>query len=235
MSAKKIALLLLIVLVVGLFFLLDLDRHVTLENLKENRNRLLALYESRRLLVIGGFVLLYVVQTAFSLPGAAVLSLAGGAVFGVLPGMLAVLAGATAGAVIAFLVSRTLLREWVVHRFGRQLGKIDQGIRENGLSYLLFLRLVPVFPFFLINLAAGLTGMPARTYALGTFLGIIPGTFVYVNAGASLATIDSLSEVASPRVIASFVLLGLFVLIPTIYRKVKEKRGRPKDAAEAGR
>jgi uncharacterized membrane protein YdjX (TVP38/TMEM64 family) len=235
MSAKKIGLLLLVALVVGLFFLLGLDRHLTLESLKENRDRLLALYEGHRLLFVGGYVLVYIVQTAFSLPGAAVLSLAGGAIFGVLVGTLAVVTGATAGAVIAFLVSRTLLREWVVHRFGRQIEKIDRGIRENGLSYLLFLRLVPVFPFFLINLAAGLTGMPVRTYTLGTFVGIIPGTFVYVNAGASLAAIDSLGDVASPRVIGSFVLLGLFALVPTIYRKVKERRERQRDPAEAGR
>ena len=101
---------------------------------------------------------------------------------------------------------------------------IDRGLRENGLSYLLFLRLVPAFPFFLVNLACGVTGLPLRTYAIGTFFGIIPGGAVYVNAGASLAAIESVGQVASPRVLGSFALLGLFALLPTIIHAVKKRR-----------
>ncbi|OYV74152.1 MAG: hypothetical protein B7Z74_02770 [Deltaproteobacteria bacterium 21-66-5] len=108
--------------------------------------------------------------------------------------------GATVGAILAFLVSRTLLRDWVVKKFGGRMEGIDRGLRENGLSYLLFLRLVPAFPFFLVNLACGVTGLPLRTYALGTLFGIIPGSLVFVNAGASLAAIESVRQVASARV-----------------------------------
>jgi uncharacterized membrane protein YdjX (TVP38/TMEM64 family) len=132
--------------------------------------------------------------------------------------------GATVGAVLAFLVSRTLLREWVVKKFGGRMEGIDRGLRENGLSYLLFLRLVPAFPFFLVNLACGVTGLPLRTYALGTLFGILPGSLVFVNAGASLAAIESLSQVASPRVLGSFAVLGLFALLPTILKALKKSR-----------
>ena len=218
----------LIVLLAGLgvaaFFWFDLDAYLTLEALKANRERLVSLYQERTLPFVLGFIGAYVLQTALSLPGAAVLSLAAGAVFGTLPATLYVNVGATAGAVLAFLLSRTLLRDWVIRRFGRRMEAIDRGLRENGLSYLLFLRLVPVFPFFLINLAAGLTGLPLRTYVLGTMLGILPGSFVYCNAGASLASVESLSQVTSPRVVGAFALLGAFALAPAIYRRVRAAR-----------
>jgi uncharacterized membrane protein YdjX (TVP38/TMEM64 family) len=132
--------------------------------------------------------------------------------------------GATVGAILAFLVSRTLLRDWVVKKFGGRIKGIDRGLRENGLSYLLFLRLVPAFPFFLVNLACGVTGLPLRTYALGTLIGIVPGSLVFVNAGASLAAIETVSQVASPRVLGSFALLGLFALLPTIINAVRGRR-----------
>jgi len=206
---------------VGAFFWFDLGAYLTLEALKANRERLVSLYQERTLPFVLGFIGVYVLQTALSLPGAAVLSLAAGAVFGTLPATLYVNVGATAGAVLAFLLSRTLLRGWVVRRFGRRMEAIDRGLRESGLSYLLFLRLVPVFPFFLINLAAGLTGLPLRTYVLGTMLGILPGSFVYCNAGASLASIESLSQVTSPRVVGAFALLGAFALVPAVYRRVR--------------
>ena len=132
--------------------------------------------------------------------------------------------GATVGAILAFLVSRTLLRDWVVRKFGGRMEGIDRGLRENGLSYLLFLRLVPAFPFFLVNLACGVTGLPLRTYALGTLFGIMPGSLVFVNAGASLAAIETVRQVATPRVLGSFALLGLFALLPTIINVVKKRR-----------
>ncbi|MGE5699539.1 MAG: TVP38/TMEM64 family protein [Deltaproteobacteria bacterium] len=233
---KKGALLLLIAAVAGAFFYFDLGKHLTLENLKSNRARLEELRAANAFLFAAVFVLVYIVQTAFSLPGAAVLSLASGAIFGILRGTLLVVTGATIGAVLAFLVSRTLLRDWVVKKFGGRMEGIDRGLKESGLSYLLFLRLVPAFPFFLVNLACGVTGLPVRTYFLGTFIGIIPGSLVFVNAGASLSDIQSVSQVASPRVLASFALLGLFALLPTVINAVKRRRtgipaistGRPK-------
>ncbi len=224
MSAKKIGILLVFAAVVAAFHFLDLGKYLTLESLKANRAGLEALRAAHASLFPAVFVLIYVFQTTFSLPGAAILSLAAGAIFGVLQGTLLVVTGATIGAVLAFLVSRTLLREWVVRKFGRRMEGIDRGLRDSGLSYLLFLRLVPAFPFFLVNLACGVTGLPLRTYALGTFFGIMPGSLVFVNAGASLAAIESVGQVASPRVLGSFALLGLFALLPTIINAVKKRR-----------
>jgi uncharacterized membrane protein YdjX (TVP38/TMEM64 family) len=226
MSARKLLILLVFAAVVAAFFFLDLGKYLTLESLKANRARLEDLRAAHAFLFAAVFVLVYVIQTAFSLPGAAILSLAAGAIFGVLQGTLFVVSGATVGAILAFLVSRTLLRDWVVKKFGARMEGIDRGLRENGLSYLLFLRLVPAFPFFLVNLACGVTGLPLRTYALGTLFGIMPGSLVYVNAGASLAAIESVSQVASPRVLGSFALLGLFALLPTIIKAVKKRRER---------
>ncbi|MCK7512122.1 MAG: TVP38/TMEM64 family protein [Desulfobacterales bacterium] len=147
--------------------------------------------------------MLYTAQTALPLPEAAVLTLAGGAIFGAVMGTVWVNIGATAGAFLAFLLARHLLRDWVMKRFGEKLKEFDRGLTENGLSYLLFLRLVPLFPFFLVNLASGMTGLPARTYLLGTMVGILPGSFVYANAGASIASITTLGEIASARVMVS--------------------------------
>ena len=224
MKARKILILLAFVAVVAAFHFLGLGKYLTLESLKVNRAALENLRLGHTVLFAAAFVLVYIVQTAFSLPGAAILSLAAGAVFGVLQGTLFVVAGATVGAILAFLVSRTLLRDWVVRKFGGRMEGIDRGLRENGLSYLLFLRLVPAFPFFLVNLACGVTGLPLQTYALGTLFGIIPGSLVFVNAGASLAAVESVRQVASPRVLGSFALLGLFALLPTIINAVKKRR-----------
>jgi uncharacterized membrane protein YdjX (TVP38/TMEM64 family) len=223
MNAKKGALFLLIALVVGSFFYFDLGKYLTLEGLKANRLWLNEWRAAHAYLSAALFIAVYIIQTAFSLPGAAVLSLAAGAIFGVVQGTLFVVSGATVGAILAFLVSRTLLREWVAEKFGRRMEGIDRGLRESGFSYLLFLRLVPAFPFFLVNLACGVTGLPLRTYAAGTLIGIVPGSLVFVNAGASLAAINSVSQVAGPRVLGSFALLGLFALLPAILRAIRNR------------
>jgi uncharacterized membrane protein YdjX (TVP38/TMEM64 family) len=228
MKTRKILILLLFAAGVAAVHFLDLGKFLTLESLKSNRARLEDLRLAHTVLFAAVFVLVYIVQTAFSLPGAAILSLAAGAIFGVLQGTVFIVTGATIGAILAFLVSRTLLRDWVVKKFGGRMEGIDRGLRENGLSYLLFLRLVPAFPFFLVNLACGVTGLPLRTYALGTLFGIMPGSLVFVNAGASLSAIESVRQVASPRVLGSFALLGLFALLPTIIDAVKKRReGNP--------
>ena len=225
MKVQKSIILASAVLAVGLFFWFDLQRFLTLEALKANRQTLLAFSSAHKLLMIAGFMAVYIVQTALSLPGAALLSLAAGAIFGSVMGTVYANIAATVGATLAFLVTRYLLRDAVLRRFGSKLEGMNRELEERGLNYLLFLRLVPVFPFFLINLAAGLTRLPLRTFFFGTMIGIIPGGFVYVNAGASLATIDSLSGIASPRVIGSFALLGLFALVPAIYSAVKQRKG----------
>jgi len=223
MNRKKIALLAVGAVAIILFFVFDLGRFLTLEALKANRQALLDYYASHKLTTVAGFMAVYIVQTALSLPGAAILSLAAGAVFGSIMGTVYANIAATIGATLAFLVTRYLLRDAVLARFGAKLEGINRELESRGFNYLLFLRLVPVFPFFLINLAAGLTRLPLRTFFFGTMIGIIPGGFVYVNAGASLATIDSLACIASPRVLGSFALLGLFALVPVLYAKWKNR------------
>jgi uncharacterized membrane protein YdjX (TVP38/TMEM64 family) len=224
MNLKKMCLILAALLAVGLFFSFDLGRFLTLASLKANRQALADYYQAHRVATIAAFMALYVVQTALSLPGAAILSLAAGAIFGALPGTLYANCAATIGATLAFLVTRYLLRDAILAKFGPKLEGLNRELEERGFNYLLFLRLVPLFPFFLINLAAGLTRLPLRTFVLGTLIGIIPGGFVFVNAGASLASIESLRDVASPRVLGSFALLGLFALVPVFYGKLKKAK-----------
>jgi uncharacterized membrane protein YdjX (TVP38/TMEM64 family) len=221
MNSKKGALLFIALLAVALFFWLDLGSYLTLEALKGNRQALLDFYATHMLATVAGFMAIYIIQTALSLPGAAILSLAAGAIFGAIMGTVYAVISASIGATLAFLVTRYLLRDLVLRRFGSRLEGMNRELEQRGLNYLLFLRLVPVFPFFLINLAAGLTRLPLRTFMIGTLLGIIPGGFVFVNAGASLATITSLSGIATPRVLGSFALLGLFALLPVLYTKLK--------------
>jgi uncharacterized membrane protein YdjX (TVP38/TMEM64 family) len=224
MNRKKILILCLMALLAALFFYLDLGRFLTLEALRENRAQLAAYYGAHRLATVLLFMAIYILQTALSLPGAAILSLAAGAIFGAALGTLYANLAATIGATLAFLATRFLFHDIVQRRFGERLEKLNRELEERGLNYLLFLRLVPIFPFFLINLAAGLTRLPLRTFIIGTMAGIIPGGFVYCNAGASLASITTPGEVASLRVLGSFALLGLFALIPVIYGKVRGTR-----------
>lgn len=212
---------------VGLFLWFDLGRFLTLDALKANSQSLVAYHAAHKATMVVGFMAIYIIQTALSLPGAAILSLAAGAIFGSLMGTVYANIAATIGATLAFLVTRYLLRDAIQNRFGTRLESLNRELEARGFNYLLFLRLVPLFPFFLINLAAGLTRLPLRTFVLGTMIGIIPGGFVYVNAGASLATITSLSGIVSPRVVGSFALLGLFALLPALYNRLKAGKTRP--------
>ena len=224
MNLKKALLLLVAAVAVFLFFGFDLDRFFTLEALKARHQSLLAYYADHKVTTVVSFMAIYIVQTVLMLPGAAILSLAAGAIFGAIMGTLYASVAATIGATLAFLASRYLLRDLVLDRFGSKLAGINRELESRGLGYLLFLRLVPVFPFFLINLAAGLTHLPLRTFFFGTMFGIIPAGFVFVNAGASLATVDSLAGIASPRVLGSLALLGLFALLPLLYNKFQGRK-----------
>ena len=221
MNLKKIIIIIAACVALGLIIYFDLQRFLTLAALKANRQAMLDYYAAHELATVAGFMAVYIVQTALSLPGAAILSLAAGAIFGSVMGTVYANIAATIGATLAFLVTRYLLRDVILNKFGGKLEGMNRELEARGFNYLLFLRLVPLVPFFLINLAAGLTRLPLRTFFLGTMLGIIPGGFVFVNAGASLATIDSLSGIATPRVLGSFALLGLFALIPVLYSKFK--------------
>jgi uncharacterized membrane protein YdjX (TVP38/TMEM64 family) len=207
-----------------LFFAFDLKQYLNLGALKANRQALLDFYATHTLTMVVGFMAIYIIQTALSLPGAAILSLAAGAIFGSIMGTVYAVVSASIGATLAFLVTRYLLRDFILERFGSRLEGMNRELELRGLNYLLFLRLVPIFPFFLINLAAGLTRLPLRTFIFGTLFGIIPGGFVFVNAGASLATITSISGIASPRVLGSFALLGMFALLPVLYNKLTRRQ-----------
>jgi uncharacterized membrane protein YdjX (TVP38/TMEM64 family) len=224
MNRNKIILATIGIVAVALFFLLDLGRFLTLEALKANRQALLVYHTSHPVTTVTAFMAVYIVQTALSLPGATILSLAAGALFGSIMGTVWAVIAASIGATLACIVTRYLLRDAVLSRFGPRLEGLNRELETRGFNYLLFLRLVPLFPFFLINLAAGLTRLPLSTFILGTTLGIIPGGFVYVNAGASLATIDTLAGIASPRVLGAFALLGLFALVPVVYGKWKNRK-----------
>ena len=222
-NAGKIAIALVIVCATGAFFYFDLGRFLSLDTVKANRDHLLAFTEANYAASVALFILVYITVTGLSLPGAVILTLAGGFLFGSLFATLFVNVGATTGATLAFLAARYLLRDWVEQKFGKWLEPLQQGFAKNAFSYLMTLRLIPLFPFFVVNLVSGLTRMSVGSYIAATALGIIPGSFVYAYAGRQLGAINSLKEIASPNVIAAFVLLGILALVPVVYKKVSAK------------
>jgi uncharacterized membrane protein YdjX (TVP38/TMEM64 family) len=213
LGGGKIAVILLIAGAVAAFFLFDLGQYLSLEALKARQADLSALVDKQPAAAIGAFFLLYVAVTALSLPGAAIMTLAAGAIFGLLLGTVIVSFASAIGASLAFLSSRYVLRDWVRSRFGKRVDSIDRGIATDGAFYLLTLRLFPAVPFFLINLAMGLTAMRLVTFYLVSQIGMLAGTIVYVNAGTQLAAIETTGDILSPGLIGSFVLLGVFPLI----------------------
>jgi pyruvate/2-oxoglutarate dehydrogenase complex dihydrolipoamide dehydrogenase (E3) component/uncharacterized membrane protein YdjX (TVP38/TMEM64 family) len=212
-SFRKIFLLAVVALGIAAFFFLDLGRFLSLDYLKQSQTRFEALYAAEPLKVSLAYFALYVVATALSFPGAAIITLAGGAVFGLWWGTLLVSFASSLGATLAFLVSRFVLRDSIEAKFGSRLAEINRGIEKDGAFYLFTLRLIPVVPFFVINLVMGLTKMKAITFYWVSQIGMLAGTLVYVNAGTQLAQIDSLQGILSPALLGSFVLLGVFPLI----------------------
>ncbi|MBC7993702.1 MAG: FAD-dependent oxidoreductase [Rhizobacter sp.] len=202
-----------LVLVVLLYRHYELGSLLTLDSLKASRDSLLAQYQANPGVTLAAFFVIYVAVTALSIPGATVLTLAAGAMFGLWVGLVLASFASSIGATLAFLASRYLLRDSVQGRFGKQLAPINEGVKRDGALYLLTLRLVPVFPFFMINLVMGLTPIPARRFYWVSQLGMLAGTAVYVNAGTQLAAIQSLRDVVSPGLLLSFALLGVFPLI----------------------
>ncbi len=209
---SKVLVVCLIAAIVAAIFLFDLPQYLTLDELKSRRAEIDAYYRSHPWFALGVYFCVYVVVTALSIPGAVLMTLAGGALFGVIAGTVVVSFASTIGATLAFLVSRFLLRDWVQRRFGDQLNAINRGMRKDGPFYLFTLRLVPVFPFFVINLLMGLTQIRTLVYYLISQVGMLPATIVYVNAGTQLAKIESLGGILSPALLASFALLGVFPL-----------------------
>ncbi|MCB5162336.1 FAD-dependent oxidoreductase [Marinomonas algarum] len=210
---KKSGLLIVIAALIVGFFYFDLHQLLTLEGLKSGLTQFEAWRAESPLLVGGAFLLLYVIVTALSLPGAAIMTLAAGALFGLGWGLLIVSFASTIGATLAFLVARYLLQETVQKRFGDRLKALNDGVEKEGAFYLFTLRLVPLFPFFLINLLMGLTTIRAVTFYWASQLGMLAGTLVFVNAGTQLGQLESLSGILSPSLLFSFVLLGVFPLL----------------------
>ncbi len=221
----KLLVLAAVVVLVAVFIGLDLGRYLNLEFFESQRAKIGALYAANPLLMAGGYFTVYICVTALSLPGAAIMTLVGGAIFGLLWGTIIVSFASVIGATIAFLLSRFLFRDLVQRRFGRSLQAVNAGIERDGVFYLFFLRLVPAFPFFIINLVMGLTPMRAGQFFFVSQIGMLPGTIVYVNAGTQLANIDPSTGILTPGLLISFALLGAFpFLAKRVATAVKARR-----------
>lgn len=218
-----------IVLLTFMAFVAGLHEKITLEALQQNREELLTAVSERPFASVFSFMGIYIVFAALSLPAATLLTLTGGFLFGKLLGTLYVVTAATAGATIVFLIARTSLGQSLRKKAGSLYRRIESNMNDNAAGYLLFLRLVPIFPFFLVNIIPALFNVRLHVYVLTTFFGIIPGTFVYVNLGAQLGEIDRLKDIASGETLVAFGLLGLFVLLPTLYRQFRAKEKKEKD------
>ena len=225
MNKGRIAVILVLAVLVVAFLWFDLGRYLNLEYLKARQADIDAFYRDHPVMVLGAYFAAYVAITGLSLPGAAIMTLAGGAVFGLLWGTVVVSFASTLGATVAFVVSRYVLRDGIQRRYGDRLKTINAGVERDGGFYLFTMRLVPAFPFFVINLVMGLTPMRTLTFAWVSQIGMLPGTVVYVNAGTQLGRIESLQGILSPTLIGSFVLLGVFPLIAKwIVGAVKARR-----------
>ncbi len=213
MTISRFILLLVIVSCIAVFFYFDLQQFLTLEMLKSKQAAIIDYKNTHPVISAIFYAVIYIAVTGLSLPGAAILTLAGGAVFGLLWGTVIVSFASTIGATLAFLAARFLFRDSVENRFGDRLNAVNEGMKKDGAFYLFTLRLIPVFPFFMINLLMGLTAIKTRTFFWVSQLGMLAGTIVYVNAGTQLGKITSLSDILSPGLVFSFVLLGLFPLL----------------------
>lgn len=207
---KKAILALVFIGAIVAYFVFDLGQYLSLENFKASQTEIIAAKDANPFLYIAGFFILYVAVTGLSIPGAAIMSLVAGALFGVVVGTIIVSFASTIGATLAFLSARFVLRDWVQGKFGERLRPINDGLEKDGAFYLFTLRLIPVFPFFVINLLMGLTRIKTWTFFWVSQLGMLPATIVFVNAGTQISRIDSTAGLLSPALIASFVALAFF-------------------------
>jgi uncharacterized membrane protein YdjX (TVP38/TMEM64 family) len=221
---RKITLGVVLAAIVIAFFVLGGQRYLSLDAVKTHRDALLGFTHEHYLAALAIAFLTYVGATALSLPGGLALSLTMGFIFGRWAGTVLVVFAATVGASLVFLAARYLFADAARRRMGALGEKLSAGFTENALNYLLFLRLVPLFPFFLVNLAPAFTNIRLGTFVVGTFIGIIPATFVYVNLGETLGRIDSLSGLVSIETVGAFVLLGILALVPVFVRKWRAAR-----------
>jgi uncharacterized membrane protein YdjX (TVP38/TMEM64 family) len=229
--ARKVLPLAVLAALAALAFWLDLDRYLTFAALKENRGVLMDFVDRHMLLAVLAYIAIYSLATAVSLPGGAILSVAGGFLFGAWLGTLWIVIAATLGATSIFLIARTALGDSLRRRAGPALMRMEAGIRENAFSYLLTLRLIPLFPFFLVNLVPAFLGVGLRTYVIATVVGIVPGAFVFASSGVGLGSVfdssDSFSagSVLTPEILIALTGLGLLSLLPVVYKRVRALRG----------
>jgi len=229
MKSKKIVTILsVLTILVACYFYFDLGQYLSLDKLKQQQQSLHHIYLEHPVMMVMGFVLIYIIVTGLSLPGATILTLAGGGVLGLWTGLVAVSFASTIGATCSFLVARTLLRDSIQKKFGEKLTTINEGVEREGAFYLFALRLVPAFPFFVINLVMGLTTIKTWTFYWVSQLGMLVGTVVYVNAGTQLATIEKASDIMTPKIMCSFIALGIF---PLIAKKILNALRAKKEAA----
>jgi len=212
-SLKRLLMLCVIGALIASYFVFDLGHFFSLEYFKESKERFLDLYNQHTFTFIAVYFCIYVAVTALALPAATIISLTGGAMFGLVTGVIVVSFASSIGAAVAFIISRYVLRDWVQGRFGDKLAKVNAGIEEEGAFYLFTLRLIPIFPFFVINTVIALTPMRLRTFYWVSQLGMFPATVVYVNAGKELGQLESLSGLLSPSLILSFAVIGVFPLV----------------------
>jgi uncharacterized membrane protein YdjX (TVP38/TMEM64 family) len=212
-ALKKSGIVIVVIILIALFRIFHLDQYLTLSYINASQEKFALLYAGHQTLVIASYMVIYILVTSLSLPGAAVMTIAGGALFGLIVGTVVVSFASTIGATLACLVARFVLRDWVQRRFGEKASKVNDGIEKEGAYYLFTLRLIPIFPFWMINLVMGVTRMPILSFYWVSQVGMLPGTIVYVNAGKELAQIESLSGILSPGLIFAFVLLGLFPIV----------------------
>ena len=215
--------LLVLALLMGGAFATGLHEKISLDALQDNKDLLLQHVTDAPLVTALVFIAIYILFVALSLPAATLLTLTGGFLFGTWLGTIYVVSAATIGATIIFMVAKTSLGETLREKAGGLYKRIEGNMRENAAGYLLFMRLVPVFPFFLVNIVPALFNVPVRTYIITTFFGILPGSFVFVNLGTQLATIENLSDLVSTQTLLAFGLLGVFSLIPTLYKQFKNR------------
>ena len=229
-EARKIVPLLVLVAGLVAFFFFDLDQYLTFEALRENRAWLLDQVEKSAVLAALVFIGIYIAVVAFSLPGAAVMTITGGFLFGQVLGTLYVVFAATVGATILFIAAKTALGDYLRAKAGPFLRKMEEGFSENALSYLLVLRLIPLFPFFIVNLVPAFLGVSLRVFVIATFIGIIPGSFVYTLVGTGVGSIfDSGEEftasgILTPEILAALIGLAILAIVPIVYKRVKARK-----------
>ena len=225
MTRKRLILIVFVLAVLGFMWFSEPGRYLTFENLKQNREMLQHFVKEHYLESVLIFILIFI-STAFIIPGAIIVSVAGGLFYGVLMGTLYINIGSTVGATLAFLTARYLIGQWVQKRYHVQMGTFNSEIDRHGTNYLVTLRIVPVLPFFMVNYLAGLTRISTKKFFLTTSIGMIPGSLIYTFAGQQFSEVTTPEDITSPQLIIALVLLGVFALLPVIVHHFKRLRSR---------